>query len=114
MKIKFIYGDTNIESSDFTQANLDIYYEESFKKYNRRFTGQISVLNSINVCNFLNLNSANLITIEFYNKDGVKLDDLINGKLYTINKDIINDNCRIDIRQQEVKGVTVVTAAVEI
>jgi len=114
MKIKFIYGDTNIESNDFTQANLDIYYEEHLNKYNKRFTGQISLLKGVSVCEFLENNSNNLFSIEAYNNDGVKLDSFINGKLYTINKDVVNDYCRIEIRQQEVKGAVAVTTTEEI
>jgi hypothetical protein len=112
MKIKFIYGEKNIESTDFTQASLDYYLEEHLNKYNKRFTGQINASKSVGLCEFLESNSQILFEIEFYNNEGIKLDSLSNSKLYTINKDIMNDYCRIEIRQQEVKTV-VTTSSVE-
>ena len=111
MKIKFIYGDQSVESTDFTQGAIDLYYEEHLNKYNKRFTGQVSLLKGVAVCEFLETNSNNLFSIEAYNNDEIKLDSLINGKLYTINKDVVNDYCRIEIRQQEVKGAVAVTTA---
>jgi len=115
MKIKFIYGEKNIESTDFTQASLDYYLEEHLNKYNKRFTGQISILNSVSICEFLEGNKDGVFIVEAYNSDEVKLDNLTNGKLYTINKDIINDYCRIEIRQQEVKtaSTSTVTTIIE-
>lgn len=114
MKIKFIYGENSIESTDFTQGAIDFYYEDHFNKYNKRFTGQITVSKSISVCEFLESNSNNLFNIDAYDNNGVKLDSLLNGKLYTINKDVVNDYCRIEIRQQEVKCAAAVSTTEEI
>jgi hypothetical protein len=110
MKIKFICGEQSIESTDFTQASLDFYLEEHLNKYNKRFTGQISILKSVSIREFLESNSDNIFIVEAYSgEDEIKVDSLSNGKLYTINKDIINDYCRIEIRYQEPKAVAVVS-----
>jgi len=103
MKIKFIYGEDSAESTDFAQATLDFYYDENAKKYNKRFTGQIPFSKGFNVVQFLENNSVGfdvLFNIEFYNNEEVKLDELVNGKLFIINRDVINDYCRVELRNQ--------------
>lgn len=100
MKVKFISGDGYVESQDFTQASLDFIYYESNNKYNKRFFGQLLYSNGVDLCNFLETKSLtqNPITIEFYKND-VKVDSLENGKLFSISRDIVNDYCRIEIRE---------------
>lgn len=102
MKIKFICGESNVESSDFIQASSDYYYDEGLKKYNKRFTGQITFTKGSNITSFLESNSSGLFSIEFYSNEDVKLDEFDNAKLFNINKDVINDYCRIDLREQVV------------
>lgn len=100
MKIKFIYEEINVESNDFLQASSDFYYDEGMKKYNKRFTGQIAFTKGNSITQFLESNSNELFTIEFYSNEDLKLDEFDNAKLFTINKDIINDYCRIELREQ--------------
>lgn len=99
MKIRFINNDTNIESEDFIQATIDFFYEEYANRYVKKFTGQLPYSTN-EICQFLEENAQTLFLIEIVNDEGQILDILINGRLFLINKDVVNNFVRIELRQR--------------
>lgn len=104
MLIKFICGDKNISSNDFMQGSLDFIYDDFSKTYTRRFFGLITFSKGNSIYSFLETNAFtfNLFTIEFYDLTNTLVDSFTNGKLFSTNKDIINDLCRIEIKEVQV------------
>lgn len=71
--------------------------------YYHRFIGQIPTNKSSEICSFLESNSLSLFEIEFYNNDNIKIDGLISGRLIFINRDVISDYCRVEIKKEDVE-----------
>jgi len=102
MQIKFMYDVNNIVSSDFKQGSLDFIYNEGNKTYTKRFFGQVPISTSGTLTTFLETYSANLFTIEIYNNDNIKINEMLNGRLFSISSDVVNDFCRIEIKEEKV------------
>lgn len=100
LKIKFNYLDNSIESDDFQQGILDVYYQEIENIYYHRFIGQIPSNKSSDVCSFLESNLDSEIDVVFIDRYENEIDRLLDGKVININKDIFNNICRIEIKAQ--------------